>query len=64
MVVDAMFGTTEAAMMENGTRTKLTVSGSTSGPMVVSTTDSGVIIICTAAVSTHGKMVESMKEST
>ena len=64
MVVDAMFGMTVAAMMANGTRTKLMVSDSTSGPMVVSTTDSGVIIICTAAVSTHGKMVESMKEST
>lgn len=64
MAVDVMSGMTAVATMVSGMRTKSTVSASTSGQMVVNTMDNGVIIICTAVVSTHGKTEENMKEST
>merc|ERR1719198_2415763 len=45
-------------------RTKSTVGEFTSGPMAESTTENGKKIICTARVSTPGRTVVCMKETT
>lgn len=64
MAAVATCGTTAAAMMENGTKTKSTESATISGLMVASTTACGRTTICMVRAFTLGKTAENMRVST